>query len=200
MRSGEAHGHQRGPAARGGEATSALLSAAHARSNSALRKVAQLQSKILDRKKQLELQSTELGRKPLDEDSSSASSLEHHTRGKKYLKGCAAVGRNVAASRGCSEEEESTQSPKRNVTVTQQLGLGTYEKPMREFTENSLEFSSGRENQRCVTTDSRWGGKVNTDCTALCIFVYTLMKVFYVGMSLYLLTPETIFNLFIGRL
>eukprot|EP00076_Gallus_gallus_P011485 XP_004948993.1 uncharacterized protein C19orf44 homolog isoform X1 [Gallus gallus] len=160
--SGEARGHQRGPAARGGEATSALLSAAHARSNSALRKVAQLQSKILDRKKQLELQSTELGRKPLDEDSSSASSLEHHTRGKKYLKGCAAVGRNVAASRGCSEEEESTQSPKRNVTVTQQLGLGTYEKPMREFMENSLEFSSGRENQRCVTTDSRWGGKRET--------------------------------------
>uniref|UniRef100_A0A8C9FJU3 Chromosome 19 open reading frame 44 n=1 Tax=Pavo cristatus TaxID=9049 RepID=A0A8C9FJU3_PAVCR len=162
VRSGEARGQQRGPAARGGEATSAQLSASHARSNSALRKVAQLQSKILNRKKQLELQSTELGRKPLDEDSSSASSLQHRARGKKYLKGCAAVGRNVAASEGCSEEEESAQSPKRIVTVLQQLGLDSGEKQMREFMGNSLEFSNGRESQRCVTTDSRWSGKSKT--------------------------------------
>ncbi|XP_010723412.2 uncharacterized protein C19orf44 homolog, partial [Meleagris gallopavo] len=148
--------------ARSGEApgaTSAQPSASRARSNSALRKAAQLQSKILSRKKRLELQSAEMGRKPLGEDSSSASSIERHARGKKYLKGCAAVDRNVAASGSCSEEEESAQSPTRVVTVTQQLGLGGAEKEMRKFMESSLEFSSGRENQRCVTTDSRWDGK-----------------------------------------
>lgn len=137
-----------------------------------------------------------MGRKPLGEDSSSASSIERHARGKKYLKGCAAVDRNVAASGSCSEEEESAQSPTRVVTVTQQLGLGGAEKEMRKFMESSLEFSSGRENQRCVTTDSRWDGKVNTDFIALCIFVYTL-EVFSINhVTLYLLTPETIFNLF----
>ncbi|XP_052555779.1 uncharacterized protein C19orf44 homolog [Tympanuchus pallidicinctus] len=148
--------------ARSGEApgaTSAQLSAPHARSNSVLRKAAQLQSKILSRKKRLELQSAELGRKPLGEDSSSASSLERRARGKKYLKGCTEVGQNVAASGSCSEEEESAQSPTRNVTVTQQLGLGGTEGEMRKVTESSLEFSCGREKQRCVTADSRWGGK-----------------------------------------
>ncbi|XP_021234467.1 uncharacterized protein C19orf44 homolog [Numida meleagris] len=162
VQNGEVHGHQRGPAASGGAAPSALLGASHARSSSALRKVAQLQSKILHRKKQLELQSTELGRKPSDEDSSSASSLEHRARGKKYLKSYAAAGRNVAASEGCSKEEESPRGPKRNIKVIQQLGLHSDEKQMREFMENSLEFSSGRQNQRGVMSDSRWGGKSKT--------------------------------------
>lgn len=173
--------------ARSGEApgaTSAQLSASHARSNSVLRKAAQLQSKILSRKKQLELQSAELGRKPLGEDSSSASSLECRARGKKYLKGCAEVGQNVAASGSCSEEEESAQSPTRNVAVTQQLGLGGAEREMRKVTESSLEFSCGRENQRCVTADSRWGRKVNTNFSVLRIFVYTLMAVFSLIMLL----------------
>ncbi|XP_032296940.1 uncharacterized protein C19orf44 homolog isoform X2 [Coturnix japonica] len=156
---GEAHGQQRDTAERGAEATSAAFSAAHMRSNSALRKVEQLQNKILNRKKQLELQSAEMGPEPWDEDSSSASSLKHRERGKKYLKGSAAVGRNVAASQGCSEEEGSTQSPERNFKVTQQLGLGGDGKQMGECMESSMGFSSGRENQRCVTADPRWSGK-----------------------------------------
>ncbi|XP_059687619.1 uncharacterized protein C19orf44 homolog [Gavia stellata] len=138
-------------------------SASHTRSSSALRKVAQLESKIMNRKKQMELQNTDLGQKPLDEESfSSASSREHSARGKKYLKNYATASGNATLSNAFSKEEESIQSPKKNVAVKQQLGLDSDEEEMRELMESSLEFSSGNENRRVVASDSKWGGKSKT--------------------------------------
>lgn len=136
---------------------------AHMRSSSALRKVAQLESKIMNRKKQMELQNADFSQKPLDEESlSSASSHEHSTRGKKYLKNYATGSRNTTVSNAWPKEEESIQSPIKSGTVKQKLGLDTGEKEMREFTENSLEFPSGNENRRVVTSDSKWSGKSKT--------------------------------------
>lgn len=136
---------------------------AHTRSSSALRKVAQLESKIMNRKKQMELQNADFSQKPLDEESlSSASSHEHSTRGKKYLKNYATGSRNTTVSNAWPKEEESIQSPIKSGTVKQKLGLDTGEKEMREFTENSLEFPSGNENRRVITSDSKWSGKSKT--------------------------------------
>ncbi|XP_029888714.2 uncharacterized protein C19orf44 homolog isoform X4 [Aquila chrysaetos chrysaetos] len=134
------------------EAKSALGSASHTRSSSALRKVAQLESKIMNRKKQMELQNTDLGHKPLDEESfSSASSHEHGGRGKKYLKNYATTGGNTTLSNACSKGEESIQSPKKKVMVKQQLGSDSDEEEMRELMESSLEFASGNENWKSKT-------------------------------------------------
>ncbi|XP_069734451.1 uncharacterized protein C19orf44 homolog [Phaenicophaeus curvirostris] len=109
-------------------ARSALGSAA--RSSSALRKVAQLESKIMNRKKQMESQNTDLGQKPLDEESfSSASSQEHSARGKKYLKKYTATSGNATLGNASSREGESIQSPKKNVMVNQQLCLGRVNSP-----------------------------------------------------------------------
>ncbi|XP_029888712.2 uncharacterized protein C19orf44 homolog isoform X2 [Aquila chrysaetos chrysaetos] len=145
------------------EAKSALGSASHTRSSSALRKVAQLESKIMNRKKQMELQNTDLGHKPLDEESfSSASSHEHGGRGKKYLKNYATTGGNTTLSNACSKGEESIQSPKKKVMVKQQLGSDSDEEEMRELMESSLEFASGNENWKVVVSDSKWGGKSKT--------------------------------------
>ncbi|XP_009585615.1 PREDICTED: uncharacterized protein C19orf44 homolog, partial [Fulmarus glacialis] len=138
-------------------------SASHTRSSSALRKVAQLESKIMNRKKQMELQKTDLGQKPLDEESfSSASSHEHSARGKKYLKNYATASGNMTLSNACSKEEESIQSPKKNVMVKQQLDLDSDEEEMRQLMESSLEFSRGNENQSVVASDSKRGGKSKT--------------------------------------
>ncbi|XP_010284767.1 PREDICTED: uncharacterized protein C19orf44 homolog, partial [Phaethon lepturus] len=138
-------------------------SASHARSSSALRKVAQLESKIMNRKKQMELQNTDLGQKPLDEESfSSASSHEHSARGKKYLKNYATASGNITLSNASSKEEEGIQSPQKNVLVTQQLGLDSDEEEMRELMESALEFSSGNKNRRVVASNSKWGGKTKT--------------------------------------
>ncbi|XP_009893503.1 PREDICTED: uncharacterized protein C19orf44 homolog [Charadrius vociferus] len=138
-------------------------SAAHTRSSSALRKVAQLESKIMNRKKQMELQNTDLDQKPLDEESfSSASSHERSARGKKYLKNSAAASGNMTLSNACSKKEERIQNPKKNVMVKQQLGLDSDEEEMRRLMESSLEFSSGNENRRVVVSDSKWGGKSKT--------------------------------------
>ncbi|XP_032850586.2 uncharacterized protein C19orf44 homolog [Tyto alba] len=135
-------------------------STSHTRSSSALRRVAQLENKIRNRRKQIELQNADLGQKPLDEESlSSASSREHGTRGKKYLKNYTTAGGNTALSDACSKEEESIQSPKKNVMVKQQLGLDSDEEEMRELMGCSLEFSSGNENQKIVVSDSKWSGK-----------------------------------------
>ncbi|CAM9730701.1 unnamed protein product [Bubo scandiacus] len=138
-------------------------SASHTRLSSALRKVAQLESKIMNRRKQMELQSIDLGQTPLGEESvSSASSHEHSARGKKYLKNYAAAGGNMTLGNGCSKEEESIQSPKKHVTVKQQLGLDSDEEEVRELMENSLEFPGENEYRRVVVTDSKWGGKSKT--------------------------------------
>lgn len=143
-------------------AKSTAGSAAHTRSSSALSKVAQLESRIMTRKKQMELQKNDLGQKPLDEESfSSASSHERSARGKKYLKNSAAASGNMTLSNACSKEEERIQSPKKNVIVKQQLGLDSDEEEMRRLMKSSLEFSSGDENQKVVVSDSKWGGKVN---------------------------------------
>ncbi|KAM6331965.1 uncharacterized protein C19orf44 homolog isoform 2-T2 [Alca torda] len=134
--------------------------ASHTRSSSALRKVAQLESKIMNRKKQMESQNTDLSQKPLDEESfSSASSHEHSARGKKYLKNYTTASGNMTLSNACSKEEESIQSPKKNVMVKQHLGLDSDEEEMRQLMESSLELSSGNENGRVVASDSKWGGK-----------------------------------------
>ncbi|XP_071584021.1 uncharacterized protein C19orf44 homolog [Heliangelus exortis] len=135
-----------------------------ARSSSALSKAAQLESKIMNRKKQMELQN--LGQKPLDDESFlSDSSHEHSMRGKKYLKNNSTTRGNVHLSNACSKEEESTQSPKKNVRVKQQLGLDSDEEEMRELMESSLEIPNRNEAQKVVATDSKWGAKVNTDFT-----------------------------------
>ncbi|KAM6039716.1 uncharacterized protein C19orf44 homolog isoform 2-T2 [Theristicus caerulescens] len=144
-------------------AKSTAGSTSHARSSSALRKVAQLERKIMNRKKQMELQNTDLGQKPLDEESfSSASSPEHSARGKKYLKSHATASGNVTLSNACSKEEESIQSPKKNVMVKQQLGVDSEEEELRELMESSLEISSGNENRRVVGSDSKWRRKSKT--------------------------------------
>ncbi|KAF1422149.1 hypothetical protein FQV23_0011004, partial [Spheniscus humboldti] len=148
-------------------AKSTAGSASHTRSSSALRKVAQLESKIMNRKKQMELQNTALGQKPLDEESfSSASSHEYSARGKKYLKNYATASGNITPSNACSKEEESIQSLKKNVMVKQQLGLEGDEEEMRELMESSSAFSSGNENRRVVVSDSKWGEKRRTPVTS----------------------------------
>lgn len=168
-----------------GVAKSAPGGTAHTRSSSALRKVAQLESKIMNRKKQMELQNADFRQKPLDEESlSSASSLERSARGKKYLKNYTTASRNTAISNACPMEDESIQSPKKSGTVKQKLGLDTGKKEKREFTENSLEFPSGNENRRVGTSDSKWSGKVNRVFTGLCSLHF--YKVFLIGMSLFI--------------
>lgn len=152
-------------------------SASHARSSSALRRVAQLESKIMNRKKEMELQSANWGQKPLDEESSSSTaSREHSARGKKYLKNSAATSGNKTLGNAGLKEEENIQSPKKNVMVKQHLHLDSGEEDMRELMESSLEFSSSDDNRRVVVSDSEWGRKVNTDFAGLWFFLYTFMK------------------------
>lgn len=127
----------------------------------------------------MELQNTDFGQKALEEQSfSSASSHEHGGRGKKYLKNYATAGGNTTLGNACSKEEESIQSPKKKVMVKQQLGLDSDEEEMRELMQGSLEFDSGNENWKVVVSDSKWGGKVNTDFAGLYVCIYTLMKLF----------------------
>ncbi|XP_065508400.1 uncharacterized protein C19orf44 homolog isoform X2 [Caloenas nicobarica] len=147
-------------AASGRGAHSTPGSGSHARSSSALRKVAQLESRIMNRKKQTELQNTNLGQKPLDEESSSSTaSREHSARGKKYLKNSAATSGNKTLSNAGLKEEENIQNPEKNVMVKQHLHLDSGKEDMRELMESSLEFSSSNDNWRVVVSDSKWGRK-----------------------------------------
>ncbi|XP_009866933.1 PREDICTED: uncharacterized protein C19orf44 homolog, partial [Apaloderma vittatum] len=146
-------------------AKSAPVSASHARLSSALRKVAQLESKIMNRKKQMELQNTDVSQKLLDEELSSASSHEHSARGKRYLKSHAAASGSRTLGNAGSKEEESIRGPKPNVTVKEQLGLDSDEEEMRELMGSSLEFSSGNKNRKVVVSDSKRGGKSKTPGT-----------------------------------
>ncbi|XP_065604750.1 uncharacterized protein C19orf44 homolog [Cyrtonyx montezumae] len=154
--SGEGRGHRRG--AEEGGAAVAPRSASHARCSSALRRAVQLQSRILQRA----ARSAGLGREPLDEDSSSDCAVERRAGGKGCLEGPAAASRSVAARQGCPGGGESTPSLVRNTAVTQRIALESDEKRMGEFVRNSLEFSSGKEIQKCVPGGSRWGGKSRT--------------------------------------
>uniref|UniRef100_A0A8B9FU35 Chromosome 19 open reading frame 44 n=1 Tax=Amazona collaria TaxID=241587 RepID=A0A8B9FU35_9PSIT len=159
LRTEDAHGNQwRRTAGSALLAANSLIakstpgSASHTRSSSALNRVAQLESKIMNRRKQLELQNTDLGQKPFDEESlSSASSHKPSARGKRYLKNYATASGYITPLNACSKEEESIQSPK------QQLGLDS-EEEMREL----MECSSINENQRVVVIDSKWGPKRKT--------------------------------------
>ncbi|XP_071433922.1 uncharacterized protein C19orf44 homolog, partial [Pithys albifrons albifrons] len=153
---GNGHGAQRGPgstgnAGKGHGAQPGPGSAAQTRTSSVLSKVAQLESKIMSRKKQLELQNTEPGLKALDEESSSSASRHGHgARGKKYLKNWGSGTRRDASSEG----EESTQSPKKNVLV-KQLDLDTDEEEMRELMENSSRVSCADGNRKVVVSDAQ---------------------------------------------
>lgn len=153
-------------------AQSTLGSASHTRLSSVLSKVAQLESKIMSQKKHLELQNTDSGLKPLGEEcTSSASGHECDARGKKYQKNYGTTSGNGTHRDACSEEEESIQSPKRNVMVKQQLNLDSSEEEMRELMESYLEFSSGKGNQKVLVSDAQWYRKVNMNFAELCIFI-----------------------------
>ncbi|KAM4759179.1 uncharacterized protein C19orf44 homolog isoform 3-T3 [Cyanocitta cristata] len=133
-------------------APSTLGSASHTRLNSVLSKVAQLESKIMSQKKHLELQNTDSGLKPLAEECSSAASGHGRgARGTKYRKNHGITSGNGTRRDACSEEEESIQRPKKNVTVKQQLDLDSDEEEMRELMESSLGFSSGNGNQKVLS-------------------------------------------------
>lgn len=159
-------------AGNGHVAQSTLGSASHTRLSSVLSKVAQLESKIMSQKKHLELQNTDSGPKPLAEEcTSSASGHERGARGKKYRKNHGTASGNGTREDACPEEEESIQSPKKNVTVKQQLDLDSDEEEMRELMESSLGFSSGNGNQKVLVSDAQWGRKVNINFAGLCIFI-----------------------------
>ncbi|XP_062452065.1 uncharacterized protein C19orf44 homolog isoform X2 [Rhea pennata] len=143
-------------------AQGALGSTSHARSSTALKKVAQLESKIMNRKKQMDLRNSELGQKPSDECFSSASSREHSARGNKYRKNYATACENVASSNAHPKEDESIQKSKENVAIKQQLVVDSDEEEMRELMESSLELSSRNENQRVPVNDSKQVGKDNS--------------------------------------
>ncbi|XP_062452064.1 uncharacterized protein C19orf44 homolog isoform X1 [Rhea pennata] len=143
-------------------AQGALGSTSHARSSTALKKVAQLESKIMNRKKQMDLRNSELGQKPSDECFSSASSREHSARGNKYRKNYATACENVASSNAHPKEDESIQKSKENVAIKQQLVVDSDEEEMRELMESSLELSSRNENQRVPVNDSKQVGKSET--------------------------------------
>lgn len=158
---------------------SALGSASHRRLSSVLDKVAQLESKIMGQKKHLELQNTASSLKPLVvECTSSASGHEGGARGKKCWKNDGTTSGNGTRRDACSEEEESIQSPKRNVTVKQQLDLDSDEEEMRELMESSLALSSGNGNQKVLVSDAQWGRKVITNFAGLCIFINAFIYLF----------------------
>ncbi|TRZ08770.1 hypothetical protein HGM15179_018335 [Zosterops borbonicus] len=130
-------------------AQSAPGSASHRRLNSVLDKVAQLESKIVGQKKHLELQNTDSGLKLLDEEwTSSASGDEGGARGKKCWKNYGTTSGNGTCRDDCPE---NIQSPKRNVTVQQQLDLDSDREEMKELMESSLGFSSGNGNQKVLS-------------------------------------------------
>ncbi|XP_062366294.1 uncharacterized protein C19orf44 homolog isoform X2 [Cinclus cinclus] len=132
-------------------AQSTLGRASHTRLSSVLNKVAQLESKIMCQKKHLELQNTDSGLRPLAEEcTTSASGHEGGARGKKYWKNYGTTSGNGTRGDACYEEE-SIQSPRRNATIKQQLDLDSDEEEMRELMESSLEFSSGKGNQKVLS-------------------------------------------------
>ncbi|XP_050841989.1 uncharacterized protein C19orf44 homolog [Serinus canaria] len=141
-------------------AVSAPGSAAHTRLSSVLNKVAQLESKIMGQKKHLELQNTDSGVKPLAEEcTSSASGHEGSARGRRYWKNYGTTSENGTCRDACSGEEESMQSPKRSITVKQQLDLDSDEEEMREVMQSSLAFSSGSGNQKVLSKTPVPSGK-----------------------------------------
>lgn len=143
----------------GRAAHSAPGTASHRRLNSVLDKVAQLESKIMGQKKHLELQNTDPGVKPSAEEcTSSASGHEGGARTKKYWKNYGTTS-GIGTHRD-ARSEENIQSPKRNVTVKQQLDLDSDEEEMRELMKSSLGFSSGNGNQKVLVSDAQWGRKV----------------------------------------
>ncbi|XP_053855249.1 uncharacterized protein C19orf44 homolog isoform X1 [Vidua macroura] len=164
---GNAGGTQRGQrpggalrAGSGRAALSAPRSAARTRLSSVLDKVARLESKVMGQKKHLELQNTDPGLKPLAQEcTSSASGHEGGARGRKYWKSYGSTSGNGSRRDACPEGEESMQSPKRSVMLKQRLDLDSDEEEMRELMESSLEFSSGRGNQKVLSKTPVPSGK-----------------------------------------
>ncbi|XP_074834101.1 uncharacterized protein C19orf44 homolog [Carettochelys insculpta] len=128
--------------------------ASKVRSNAILRKLAQIESKIMTRKVQMDLADTALALKTSDENSVS-SSLEHTTRSSRYLKRNHTVNENVTSSKVHFKKKNSHQTTKNKVPVRQQLGLNRDEEEMRQLLESSLEFSSENVNWKANTNYSK---------------------------------------------
>ncbi|KAM8795061.1 uncharacterized protein C19orf44 homolog [Eudromia elegans] len=137
------------PAARG--------SVSHARSSSALKKVAQLESRIMNRKKQLGSRTSECGQDPSDESVSSASSREHSARGSKYRKNYARENRALGDAR--PKGAESSRNSPSDAAVKQQLGLGCDEEEAKELVKSTWQFSSRNRSWRVPVNDSKQMGK-----------------------------------------
>lgn len=125
-----------------------LDTASKVRSSAILRKLAQIESKIMTRKVQLDLADTELDLNISDEKDSASSSLEQSTRGSRYLKKNDKVSDYVVSTKVKGENWHQTTN---KVPVRKQLGLDSDEEEMRQLLGSSLEFSSENENQKDVT-------------------------------------------------
>uniref|UniRef100_A0A8C3S6M6 Chromosome 19 open reading frame 44 n=1 Tax=Chelydra serpentina TaxID=8475 RepID=A0A8C3S6M6_CHESE len=130
--------------------------ASKVRSSAVLRKLAQIESKIMTRKVQMDFSDTELDLKISDEKNLSArSSLEESARGSRYLEKNDTVKENVTSSKVHFKGESSCQTTKNKVPIRKQLGLDSDEEEMRQLLGSSLEFSSENENQKDVTKFSK---------------------------------------------
>ncbi|CAM4701860.1 uncharacterized protein C19orf44 homolog isoform X1 [Caretta caretta] len=133
-----------------------LDTASKVRSSAVLRKLAQIESKIMTRKVQMDFSDTGLDPKISDEKNLSArSSLEESARGSRYLKKNDTVKENVTLSKAHFKEKSSCQTTKNKVPIRKQRGLDSDEEEMRQLLGSSLEFSSENENQKDVTNFSK---------------------------------------------
>ncbi|XP_024050032.1 uncharacterized protein C19orf44 homolog [Terrapene carolina triunguis] len=138
-----------------------LDTASKVRSSAILRKLAQIESKIMTRKVQMDFSDTELDLKISDENNLSArSSLEESARGTRYLKKNDTVKENVTLSKVHFKGKSSCQTTKNKVPIRKQLSLDSDEEEMRQLLGSSLEFSSENENQKDVTNFSKPDGKL----------------------------------------
>ncbi|XP_044854474.1 uncharacterized protein C19orf44 homolog isoform X1 [Mauremys mutica] len=138
-----------------------LDTASQVRSSAILRKLAQIESKIMTRKVQMDFSDTELDLKILDDKNLSArSSLEESARGSRYLKKNDTVKENVKLSKVHFKGKGSCQTTKNKVPIRKQLSLDSDEEEMRQLLGSSLEFSSENENQKDVTNFSKPDGKL----------------------------------------
>ncbi|XP_050789967.1 uncharacterized protein C19orf44 homolog isoform X1 [Gopherus flavomarginatus] len=131
------------------------------RSSAILRKLAQIESKIMTQKVQMDFSDTELDLKISDEENLSArSSLEESARGSRYLKKNDTVKENVTLSKVHFKGKGSCQTTINKVPIRKQLSLDSDEEEMRQLLGSSLEFSSENENQKDVTNFSKPDGKL----------------------------------------
>uniref|UniRef100_A0A8C8VLN3 Chromosome 19 open reading frame 44 n=1 Tax=Pelusios castaneus TaxID=367368 RepID=A0A8C8VLN3_9SAUR len=137
-----------------------LATPSKGRSNAVLRKLAQIESKIMTRKVQMDLLDTEMDLESLDENYFSVrSSLEQSARDSSCLNKKDTINENVTLSKLHFKGKSSSQTTKKKVPVRTQLGLDSDEEEMKQLLGSSLEFSSENENQEDVTNYSKLGGK-----------------------------------------